>query len=66
MLKGVGFKLQVQLTTEKGRQFLPYSTNQKIAETKILQIFKSILKVKYVYKTLRTFKPQIYKLSIQV
>ena len=52
MLKGVGFKLQVQLTTEKGRQFLPYSTNQKIAETKILQIFKSILKVKYVYKTL--------------
>ena len=47
MLKSVGFKVQVQLTVEKGRQFLPYSIGReirldrlKIIGTEILQIFK--------------------------
>ena len=47
MLKSVGFKVQVQLTVEKGRQFLPYLTDReirlnrlKIAEIEILQNFK--------------------------
>ena len=30
MLKGVGFKLQVQLTAEKGKQFLPYSIDREL------------------------------------
>ena len=33
MLKRVSFKFQVQLTVEKGRQFLLYSTNQKLGST---------------------------------
>jgi len=48
MLKSVGFKVQVQLTTEKGSEFLPYLTDQeirldrsKIVGTEILQNFKS-------------------------
>ena len=30
MLKGLGFKLQVQLTTEKGRHFLPCLTDREL------------------------------------
>ena len=33
MLKSVGFKFQVQLTVEKGRNFLSSSTNRELGST---------------------------------